>query len=83
MATDKHGVGDGEESDSRDGCTAECYGIACFIWVHFIICELYPNKKPHRYKLSRGKERKARREISLLFSPQNTPFIEPGVPVGP
>lgn len=52
MAADKHSVEDVQESD---GCTAECYGMACFMWVHFIICELYPNKKPTDINYPEGK----------------------------
>lgn len=51
----KYAVEDAEESDSRVGCTAECYGVASFMWVRFIICELYPNKKTTDINYQKGK----------------------------
>lgn len=52
MAADMHSVEDVQESD---GCTAECYGMACFMCVRFIICELYPNKNPTDINYPEGK----------------------------
>lgn len=52
MAADMHSVKDVQESD---GCTAECYEMACFMWVRFIICELYPNKNPTDINYLEGK----------------------------